>query len=198
MSIKIKIFSDYIWPFCYVGKGVVEKLEKEYDLEVEWSGLEIHPETPTSGVKLSEKFSKSNLDHMLTNLNHSGSPYGIHFGPLERMPNSHNALEAAEFARAHGKLKEYHSALMDAYFRDAKDIGDLEVLADLGKILGLNKEELTYAVRTRAYETTLVKSTKDAHNMKINSTPTFIINNKYSIVGAQPIEEFRKLLDTLK
>ena len=165
---------------------------------MEWSALEIHPETPAIGVKLSERFSKSNLDQMLTNLNHSGSPYGIHFGPLERMPNSHNALEAAEFARAHGKLKEYHSALMDAYFRDSKDIGDLELLSDLGKSMGLNKEELTSAVKSRAYETTLNNSEKEAHSMRINSTPTFIINNKYSIVGAQPIEAFRKLLDTLK
>lgn len=198
MSIKIKIFSDYIWPFCYVGKGIVEKLEKEYDLEIEWSGLEIHPETPKKGVNLNERFSKSNLDQMLKNLNYSGSLYGINFGKLERMPNSHNALEAAEFARAHGKLKEYHSALMDAYFRDLKDIGDLEVLGDLGKFLGLNKEELISAVKNRVYETTLNNSAKDALSMEINSTPTFVINNKYSLVGAQPIEEFRKILDTLK
>ncbi|MGK0467194.1 MAG: putative DsbA family dithiol-disulfide isomerase [Clostridium sp.] len=135
---------------------------------------------------------------MLRTLNNSGSLYGIHFGTLEHMPNSHNALEAAEFARAHGKGKEYHSALMDAYFRDLKDIGSLEVLGDLGNILGLNKDELITDVTDRAYETILNKSSNDAHSMEINSTPTFVINNKYSIVGAQPIDEFRKILDTLK
>ena len=197
MSIKIKIFSDYIWPFCYVGKGVVDKLEKEYDLDIEWLGLEIHPETPKEGVSLSEKFSKSNLEHMLINLNRSGSIYGIKFENLERMPNSHNALEAAEFAREHGKLKEYHTLLMEAYFRDLKDIGDIEVLSDLGRTLGLNKEALTDAVKNRVYETTLNNSAEAAHSMEINSTPTFIINDKYLIVGAQPIEEFRKILDTL-
>lgn len=161
MSIKIKIFSDYIWPFCYVGKGVVDKLESEYDLDVEWLGLEIHPETPSRGESLNKKFSRSNLDSMLKNLNHSGSPYGINFGRLERMPNSHNALEAAEFARFHGKLKEYHSSLMDAYFRDSKDIGNLEILGDLGKNLGLNKEELIDAIKNRNYETILNNSAND-------------------------------------
>lgn len=165
---------------------------------MEWLGLEIHPETPSSGVSLNEKFSKSNLDSMLKNLNHSGSLYGINFGKLERMPNSHNALEAAEFARSHEKLKEYHSSLMDAYFRDLKDIGDLDVLSDLGKNLGLNKEELIDAVKNRNYETILNNSANDAHSMDINSTPTFIINDKYSVVGAQPIEEFRKILDKIK
>lgn len=197
MSIKIKVFSDYIWPFCYIGKGIVEKLEKEYDLEVEWLGLEIHPETPMEGVSLDERFSKTNLEHMLTNLNHSGSLYGIIFGGLKRMPNSHNALEAAEFAKAHGKSKEYHASLMEAYFRDLKDIGNLEVLGELGKKLDLNKEQLITAVKNRDYETILNNSAKDAHSRGINSTPTFIINDKYSIVGAQPIEEFRKILDTL-
>jgi predicted DsbA family dithiol-disulfide isomerase len=134
---------------------------------------------------------------MLNNLNHSGSLYGINFGRLEQMPNSHNALEAAEFARSHGRSKEYHSSLMDAYFRDLKDIGDLEVLGELGKTMDLNKDELIAAVKNRSYETILNNSAKDAHSMGINSTPTFVINNKYSIVGAQPIEAFRKLLDTI-
>lgn len=197
MSIKIKIFSDYIWPFCYVGKGIVEKLEKEYDLDVEWLGLEIHPETPTKGVSISEKFGKSNLENMLGNLNASGALYGISFGRLELLVNSHNALEAAEFARANGKIKEYHTSLMDAYFRDLKDIGDLEVLCDLGKPLGLNKEALINAIKNRVYETALNNSANDARKMNINSTPTFIIDDKYTIVGAQPIEEFRKILDKL-
>jgi hypothetical protein len=52
-------------------------------LDVEWLGLEIHPENPAIGVKLSERFSKANLDNMLSGLNHSGSLYGIKFGALE-------------------------------------------------------------------------------------------------------------------
>ena len=134
---------------------------------------------------------------MLNNLNRSGSLYGISFANLELMPNSHNALEAAEYAREHGKLKEYHSLLMEAYFTKLKNIGDLEVLGELGKSLGLNKDELITTIKNKTYETSLNNSAKDAHSMGINSTPTFIINNKYSIVGAQPIEEFRKLLDTI-
>ena len=197
MSIKIKIFSDYIWPFCYVGKGIVDKLEKEYDLDVQWLGLEIHPETPKEGISLKEKFRNLNLEQMLNNLNQSGSQYGIKFEGFNQMPNSHNALEAAEFARVHGKLKEYHSLLMEAYFRDLKDIGDLEVLGDLGRSIGLNKDELMESVKNRAYEIILTNSTKNAHSMRINSTPTFIINDKYTIVGAQPIEEFRKILDKI-
>ncbi len=131
------------------------------------------------------------------NLNSSGSLYGISFGKLDLMANSHNALEAAEFARANGKIKEYHSSLMDAYFRDLKDIGDLQVLSDLGEPLGLDKEELIYAVKNRTYETTLNNSSNDAHRMNINSTPTFIIDGKYTIAGAQPIDAFRKILDKL-
>ncbi len=135
---------------------------------------------------------------MLKNLNHSGSPYGITFGRLERMPNSHNSLEAAEFAKVNGKSKEYHSSLMDAYFRDSKDIGDLKVLSDLGEEIGLNKEDLINAVKNRSYATTLTDVESNAHSMGINSTPTFVIDDKYSIVRAQPIEEFRKILDKLK
>ncbi|MCB2290969.1 DsbA family protein [Clostridium sp. CS001] len=176
---------------------MVDKLETEYDLDVEWLGLEIHPETPKEGVRLSEKFGEANLAKMLTNLNNAGSAYGIKFATLEHMPNAHNALEAAEFARAHGKLKEYHSLLMEAYFRDSKDIGDLEVLSDLGITIGLDKDKLIYSVKNREYETVLKNSSETAHSMGINSTPTFVINDKYAIAGAQSIEEFRKTLDSI-
>ena len=48
---KITIFSDYICPFCYIGKDRAEKLEKDFKIEIEWKMIEIHPETPKKGIE---------------------------------------------------------------------------------------------------------------------------------------------------
>lgn len=147
------------------------------------------------GSDLNEKFGKERLQGALANLNKSGKKYGIEFNKLTHMPNSHNALEAAEYARSVGKLDLYHGKLMKAYFTDAKDIGSVDILLELAKECDLNLAELKEAIESRVYESKLNSDAKLARSYGINSTPTFIINNKYSVVGAQPIDVFRRIFD---
>ena len=42
MKIKIKMYSDYICPFCYLGEAIIEKLKSRFDIEMEHIGIEIH------------------------------------------------------------------------------------------------------------------------------------------------------------
>lgn len=197
MTIKIDIYSDYIWPFCYVGMGLVEELKKEYDIEDRWLGLEIHPETPIDGVDLNKRFGSSQLEGMKDNLDHMGQQYGIKFGDLNFMPNSHNALEAAEYARNVGKLHEYHKELMEAFFRDSKDIGNVHILTEIGEKVGLDSKDLTDSIKEKRFESKLKQDARKAHSMGINSTPTFMINNEHMIVGTQPIEVFKNLFSEI-
>lgn len=193
--INIKVFSDYIWPFCYVGEGVIKKLESEYNLDVEWIGMEIHPETPEEGVDLNKRFGKDRLKAVLQSLNKAGKSYDIKFGKLENMPNSHNSLEASEYARSVGKFDAFNEMLMKAYFTDNYDIGSVEVLLELGEACGLNKEDLRSAIINKSFEDKLKEGVKLAQKYGVTSTPTFIINDKHTIVGAQSIDVFRKILD---
>ncbi|MGB3367885.1 MAG: DsbA family protein [Acidaminobacteraceae bacterium] len=178
-----------------MGEGIIEKLKEEYELKVEWLGLEIHPETPIGGSDLVKRFGKDGLQGALINLNKSGKKYGIEFNKLTHMPNSHNALEAAEYARTEGKLDEFHSKLMKAYFTDSEDIGALDVLIALGNECDLDTEKLKDAIENKSFEEKLNTDAKSAKKYGVNSTPTFIINDKYTIVGAQPIDAFRRVFD---
>ena len=196
MTINIKIFSDYIWGFCYVGKGVVDQLKKEYDIQEEWIGYEIHPETPSEGVSFVEMMGENRLNMMIDNFNNMAEPYGLKFGDLKVMNNSYNSLEAAEYARSVGKFEEYHEALLYVYFTEAKDIGNIEVLSEVGMKVGINGEELAKSVKEKRFAEKIKEDAQHAKNMGINSTPTFIINDEYKIVGAQSIEVFRNLFDS--
>ena len=49
MPLQIKMYSDFICPFCYIGFEVFRKLKPEFDLELDWRGFQIHPEWPAEG-----------------------------------------------------------------------------------------------------------------------------------------------------
>lgn len=194
MTNKILIFSDYAWPFCYVGKGIVDELKKEYEIDDEWIPFELHPEVPTKGKKVSELFPGMSVESMFANLNSLGNKYGVSFSGVDFISNTHLALLTSEYAKEKGKFHEYHDKLFFIYFNEGKDIGDIELLKSIAESIGLDKEEMVKKIEDGTYENNLVEAKNLAIQYEVKSTPTFIINNKYAIVGAQSIESFRKLL----
>lgn len=141
---------------------------------------------------------QNRLDKMIDNFNKMGAPYGIKFGDLKVMHNSYNSLEAAEYTRSVGKHEEYHEALMYAYFTETKNIENVKVLAEIGVKIGLDGEELTKSVEEKRFEEKIKQEANIAYNIGINSTPTFIINGEHKIAGAQPIDVFRNLFNSLE
>ena len=194
MSINIRIFSDYIWPFCYVGKGIVDELKKDFDIKDEWLGFEIHPETPSEGVLLSEKLPQIDWIELYRNLRQTGAQFGIVFGEVTLLSNSRMALEASEFARDHGQYDRFHAGLFRSYFTEVQDIGQMEVIMKLAGKLGLDTDDLKIALKEKCYAKRLEGVNQEARQYGITAAPTFVINGKDSVVGAQPIEFFRETL----
>lgn len=178
--------------------GIVEELKKEFDINDEWVGFEIHPETPLEGVDIRRMFGESRIEGMLESLKKFAQKYNLDFSRYYKMPNSHMALEAAEHAREHGVFHEYHQMLMKEYFAEGADIGDIEVLIEMGSKLGLEPNSMRDALAEKRYKDVLDKASNTAHKLGINSTPTFIIENEHVIVGAQDIQSFRNVLNRLK
>ena len=52
----IKVFSDYICPFCYLLVPKLDRLKKELPVDVEWQPVLSHPEIPEQGIPLAEAF----------------------------------------------------------------------------------------------------------------------------------------------
>jgi predicted DsbA family dithiol-disulfide isomerase len=177
--------------------GIVEELKKEYDIKDEWAGFEIHPETPKEGVDIRDMFGEARLEGMFENLKSMAKIYNLDFNKYYKMPNSHMALEAAEYAREHGVFHEYHEMLMKGYFSEGMEIGDIHVLAGIGSKLGLDPNDLKKALVESKFKNVLDKVSNEAHQKGISSTPTFIIEDKYKIVGAQGIESFRNVFSRL-
>lgn len=193
--VKLKVYSDYAWPFCYIGKGIVEQLSKTYPLEIEWIGYELHPETPKEGVLVTEEFPDLDMENMLTGLNATGAPFGIRFNPFEKMPNTQLALAASEFARDNGKFEEFNGEIFKAIFVDGLDIGQLETVLSCAKNVGLEPTTLEKVLKEEKYLSRLDEGRRSGKKYKIAGLPTFIINEDQKIVGIQPYESFVQALE---
>ena len=174
--------------------GLVDRLSKEFDLQVEWLGFEIHPETPPEGTPLTAMFPGVDAEAMAGRLNSMGEPYDIIFRKIERIANSRPALEAGEFAKQQSRFDQFHHAVFQAYFDQGRDIGSIEVLTEIAGNAGLDAAALQRALRTGTYRQKIKAVKDEAARINVTAAPTFIINDRDRIVGAQPIEVFRDKL----
>jgi predicted DsbA family dithiol-disulfide isomerase len=166
-------------------------------LSVEWLGVEIHPDTPPEGRFLAELFPAADIDRMMQHLRITGAAFGITFVDRALLSNSRRALEAAEFAREEGKFDRFHPALFSAYFSLGLDIGNLDVLSQVGHDAGLDVDALRHAIRSGRYQPKLEEARQEAGLRGLTGVPTFFLGDTKTIVGAQPIEVFRKALRSL-
>lgn len=123
-----------------------------------------------------------------------GEPYGIRFGELSLLSNSRLALEAGEYAKNNGKFDEFHEKIFYACFTEGQDIGKIDVVLDAARSVCLDVNELTYSLENKIFSENVDDNFREASAYDVEGTPTFIINNKYKLVGAQPLKSFRTAL----
>jgi len=131
---------------------------------------------------------------MYDNIRKRGDEFGIKFGPRLLLSNSRMSLEASEYARDMGKYELFHEQMFYTYFTESKDIGSLEVLSESARVCGLDTDELLQALKERRYAHRLEESRMEAEKIHLTGVPTFIINGRTKVVGAQQIAVFRDLI----
>jgi predicted DsbA family dithiol-disulfide isomerase len=130
---------------------------------------------------------------MYENIRKRGDEFGIKFGPRLLLSNSRMSLEASEYARDMGKYELFHERMFYTYFTESKDIGNIEVISDSARVCGLNANELLQALKERRYANRIEESRREAEKISLTGVPTFIINGRTKVVGAQRIAVFKDL-----
>lgn len=194
MKTKVIVYSDYICPFCYIGKRRIDKLREEFDVDVEWKGFELHPETPKEGKDFSNFFDGSYIKMVRENVDKLAKEVNLKFKRGSLISNSKLSLKAGEFSKTKNKFDEYHEAVFKAYFQEAKDIGDIKVIIEIAKKIGLDIEELENYLKSNEADKILERHKEEAIKDGINGVPTFIIGDK-KIVGAQPYNIIKKVVE---
>ncbi len=111
--------------------------------------------------------------------------------------NSRRALGAAEFAREHGKFDEMHHALFKAHWEGGGRLEQVDDIVRLGTWVGLDGDDLRTAVEESRYDTVIDENRRIAGSVGIDAIPAHIFGRRYLILGAQPYEVFKQVVDRL-
>jgi predicted DsbA family dithiol-disulfide isomerase len=196
--VHIIAYSDYVCPWCYIGLRRIERLQREFPVDVEWRPFELHPETPRSGAQLAGRFgSAERARAYAANIVGLAAESGLAMRMPAVVANSHLALEAAEFAREHGGFEAYHRALFHTYFEEARDIADVDVLCEVARGCGVDDQRLRQALADERYAAVVDRITAQARADEVLSTPTFIYEGGFRLTGAQDDNVFSSVTGRL-
>lgn len=178
MAEKLVVFSDYVCPFCYIGKTIAQKLVEDYSLKMEWLGYEINSQIPPEGLTIEEMgLDKEYMEIVEKQVQKYADMYGIEIKFPEFLPNSRLAIMVTQAARKEGFFYDFYHAVFDAYWKEGRDIGDKEVLKRIAEAIGLPWNKVDEYLQNEAetdYQQTLERVEKE----EIVEVPTFIIDGE--------------------
>ena len=204
---KVEIWSDFVCPFCYMGerkfeqaledfehKDEVEIIFKSFQLSMgkeDVKGKDIN-QIIADKYNISYDQAKANNDQIVKAAEKVGLNYRF---DILKLNNTELAHEIAKYADSVGKGKDLVDRYFKAYFEEGVDIGDKEKLIELAEEIGINSIELKKQLDQEHLKAEIKKDEVLARKLGINSVPFFIINDRYTVSGAQDPKQFLKALN---
>lgn len=205
--IKLDIMSDPICPWCFIGKAYLDKAlsaHPNHQFLIEWHPFQLNPDMPANGMGRREylegKFGgRDAAVRAYAPVVESAKTAGvaIDFEGMKRTPNTINAHRLIHWAGIEGRQTAGVSALFKAYFTDARDIGDADVLIDIAKSVEMDADVIKRLLDSDEDLKLIQDRDKHSRKMGINSVPTFIIANQHAVPGAQPPELWAQVIADL-
>ena len=174
----------------------VEKLKETYEVETVLVHFPLHPETPLEGRSMAEVYAGRNIDPeaMYQRMKGLMDAEGLPYGRRTHTYNSRLAQELGKWADTQPGGAAIHDKLYKAYFVDARNIGDPEILIEIAQAVGLSGEEARAVLNERRFKDAVDADWAKSHAYGVTGVPTFVAA-RYGVVGAQPYEVLEQLLD---
>lgn len=197
MPSTIEIYADFICPWCYIGLDRLARLAKDRSIRLHWNPYLLRPDIPEGGVLLTSLLPPARLERAEAAVRKAAQAAGL---PLNRpvlVPNTRQAHEIGSLAEAKGLNDAYYQATLRAYFAQARNIGDAEVLAEIGVEVGMARDEILETLDSGRYRVEIDRATNDAFQQGIRSVPNYIFASGKRFSGALPYEAFLSAVDAV-
>lgn len=205
--ITLDVLSDPICPWCYIGKVNLDRAleaRSEHALTIQWHPFQLNPDMPAKGMDrreyLETKFGgKDNAVRVYSQIAEDAEAAGlkIDFGAIKRTPNTIDAHRLIHWAGLEGRQTPAVSRLFKAYFQDGQDIGDRDVLLDIGEGIGLDRETLARLYDSDADLADIRARDEHARARGVTGVPTFVLANQHVLPGAQPTDLWLQVIDEI-
>ncbi|WP_421941844.1 DsbA family oxidoreductase [Pedobacter sp.] len=203
---KVEIWSDVMCPFCYIGKHhfeqALEKLPFKNEIEIDWKSYQLNPEYHnTSNEKVYDYLSRSkgiSVEHakqMIQQVADMATNAGLTINFDNNIPaNTFNAHRLIHLAAKHNLQNTGEEKLFEAHFVQGKNIGEDAVLLEVAKEIGLDATEAAVMLNSDQYAEAVRYDIYESQNLGIRGVPYFVMDRKYGVSGAQPVQAFTEAL----
>jgi predicted DsbA family dithiol-disulfide isomerase len=174
----------------------IEKLRQNFDVDAVWVHFPLHPETPVEGRSMADLYAGRNVDPEAIYARMKGlmDAEGLPYGRRTHTYNSRLAQELGKWADTQPGGEAIHDALYKAYFVEARNIGDPDILVEIAQSVGLPGEEARAVLTERRFKDAVDADWAKSRQWGVTGVPTFVAA-RYGVVGAQPYEVLEQLLD---
>jgi predicted DsbA family dithiol-disulfide isomerase len=213
-SMRIEIFSDVICPWCFIGKRRFETAisrlkDRGVDVQVDYSfrPFQLDPTAPTdSPTPAKDAYAKKFggperateiLDHVTSVAAQDNITFNMDIAVRANTFLAHRLLSYA--LRQFGAVVQIplKERIMDAYFTDGKNIGDIDVLADCAESAGIDRLEAHTFLSGDEFVDEVRSEIAEAAEYGVTAVPTFVINGQWSVPGAQDVEMFERIIERI-
>jgi len=195
------VWSDVVCPWCYIGKRrfetAVAQLQDEVQFEIVYRAYQLDPTaSPGKAAPVKEAYAKKfggpeRAEQIIGHVTSVAAEEGLDFHmDLALRANTllaHRLLWLAEGTGHQYALKE---RLLQAYFVDGLNVGDPDVLADCAAEVGMARDGVRAFLDSDDGVAEVQAQLQFAAEAEITAVPTFVLDGKWAIPGAQDADTF--------
>lgn len=208
IPLKIDLVSDIACPWCAIGYARLEQALAtlpNISVELKWRAFELNPDknAPQEAIlpALSRKYGKSEAEmrQAQAHLIELAAGLGLNFSKMQQRftCNTFDAHRLVKWADTFGKATLMKMALFTAYFGEAADVSNHQVLLDCVLAAGLDATNAALVLASDDYAEQVQEDIAHYQHAGISSVPAFIINNQYLISGAQEPQQLAAALSQI-
>ena len=203
---EVDIWSDIACPWCYIGKRRFEEALAEFehadDVHVTWRSFELDPSAPAqregdlAGL-LAAKYGMTVEQARASQqqLTQTAAAEGLDFRfDIARSGLTFDGHRLVHLAATHGRGDAMKERLLRAYFTEGELIADHETLVRLASEVGISKLETRTVLAGDRYAEAVRADEAIAQQLGITAVPTFVVNRKLAMSGANPPDQLLALL----
>jgi predicted DsbA family dithiol-disulfide isomerase len=205
--IRIDFVSDVACPWCAIGLSSLQlalsRLGDTVDAELVVHPFELNPQMGEEGEDLVEHIGKKygrtpqQIAQAQVELRKRGADVGFTFGPRTRIYNTFDAHRLMHWAGTKGKQVRLKEALLQAYHGEGKPTSSRDALVEAAEAVGLDGAEARAVLQGGDFANEVRAEEEKYQAMGIHSVPSIILNNRYLLTGAQPVEAFEKAIQQI-
>ena len=204
---KVEIWSDIVCPWCYIGKrrfeGALARFAHRDQVEVVWRSFELDPKAPQVRTGdmvslLASKYGRSlaQAQAMIDQVTATAAKDGLKYDlAATHGGNTFDAHRVLHLAAEHGLQGAAKERFLAAYFTEGRSIGDHETLTALATEVGLDATETRRVLESDRFATEVRNDEREAARLGVQGVPFFVMDRKFGVSGAQPVEALLAALD---